>query len=219
MSVIRPIFISDPTNEYLFITKYISFPWVFTQSKNQRNLNVLSLHSECEKQNINNVLEISTASNNQFGKNLSAFNLKLYLKKYGLVSVESLYQGSKVFENGGPFIDLYSQIPSIAKTDERLKSNGKLVNFKVNETIWELNPTDLFYNWLYFNAINRNTDYLNELLKYDKFSDIMFNMNKSINCQARSCAIIVSLLKLNLFHKVIKDKDTFTYFMKNMKLP
>ena len=69
----------------------------------------------------------------------SAFNLKLKPKNLAKASVESLYQGSKVFENGGPFIDLYQGSALAAKKDERIKTSGELIGFHFQGVDWGLN--------------------------------------------------------------------------------
>ena len=52
-------------------------------------------------------------------------------------------------------------------------------------------------------------DIIEELVKYDTFTDIEFNPKKSINCQARTCAILVSLYKNDLLEKALNSKDDF----------
>jgi len=47
------------------------------------------------------------------------------------------------------------------------------------------------------------------LTKYDAFSDIEFNPKKSINCQARTCAILVSLINLDLLDKAMESPSNF----------
>ena len=42
------------------------------------------------------------------GKQASAFNLSIETKDGIRTTVESLYQGSKVFENGGPITEIYT---------------------------------------------------------------------------------------------------------------
>jgi hypothetical protein len=46
-------------------------------------------------------------------------------------------------------------------------------------------------------------------MNYDTFTDIEFNHQKSINCQARSAAIFVSLRKIEMLDKVLEDKELF----------
>lgn len=46
-------------------------------------------------------------------------------------------------------------------------------------------------------------------MQFDTFTDIEFNPQKSINCQARTVAIFVTLNKYGLFDKFISDKELF----------
>ena len=71
------------------------------------------------------------------------------------------------------------------------------------------NPKTFFYDWLYVNAVSQNKELLSKLSEYTAFTDIAFNPEKSINCQARSAAICVSLLKKGLLATVLENKETF----------
>lgn len=44
-------------------------------------------------------------------------------------SVETAFQGSKVFEKGGPYVDLLNGTSRDAKKDMRLKESGNLIEF------------------------------------------------------------------------------------------
>lgn len=77
-----------------------------------------------------------------------------------------------------------------------------------------MEPKTAFYDWLYLNALNQNQDLAAELTKYDVFTDIEFNPNRSISCQAKSAALYVSLIKLNLLHEALKSKDDFLSILK-----
>ena len=56
------------------------------------------------------------------------------------------------------------------------------------------------------------------LLAFDIFTDIEFNPQKSFNCQARSVAIAVTLLKNNLLEKILSDKSIFkTVYSSNIQ--
>ncbi len=142
-------------------------------------------------------MEISTKSGKELGRQASAFNLEVEVhgpKEVVFASVECLYQGSKVFEDGsGPFDDLYKDKATSrdAKKDERLKQHGRLKEFNCLGEKWGLN--DGFYDWLYLNGLLQNEDMASEIRKYTAFTDIEFNPKKSYNCQARSAARYVAL--------------------------
>lgn len=66
-----------------------------------------------------------------------------------------------------------------------------------------------FYDWLYVNALYLNKDLAKQVLEFDAFTDIEFNPNKAINCQARSAAIFVSLYRNQILDKAIKNEKAF----------
>jgi len=140
------------------------------------------------------ILEISTKSPNPLGVRLSAFNLRIfnsYIDSY--VTVESAFQSSKVFEFGGPFRNILTAGAKEAKQDQRLKTFGNLCSFEYENAKWPLEPKTFFYDWLYMSALLNQPELSEAILKYDTFTDIEFNHNKSINCQARTAAIFTSL--------------------------
>ena len=79
-------------------------------------------------------------------------------------------------------------------------------------------PKDFFYNWIYINASAKNKKYLEELDMYEAFTDIEFNPNKSINCQARSVAIAVGLKKAGILEKCISDEKVFLKEIYNIEV-
>jgi hypothetical protein len=61
--------------------------------------------------------------------------------------------------------------------------------------ILPLEPQSLFYDWLYISALMQphNEALLSELLRYHAFTDIEFNPEKSVSCQANSAALLLGL--------------------------
>ena len=156
------------------------------------------------------VLEISTKSDKQEGIMLSAFNLPFYHEEIqDRRHLENVFQSSKVFENGGPYRGLLNVAPKDAKKDPRLTESGFLKHFNLYGVDWPLEPKTLFYDWIYITALKQNQDLAVELMKYDVFTDIEFNHKKSINCQARSAAIFVSLSRQGVLEEKTKSKDAF----------
>ncbi|MCS5648799.1 MAG: hypothetical protein NZ820_05580, partial [Dehalococcoidia bacterium] len=74
---------------------------------------------------------------------------------------------------------------------------------------WELEPRTSFYDWLYIQAVYRQPNLGQNLDMYHAFTDIEFNPKKSINCQARSCALYVSLMKRQILENVLRDRQLF----------
>jgi len=205
----RPIFIPYGDGNRLVREVLIDFAWNPGFAPVQKKKNIAALHASAAAKGFPSLLEVSTKSEEALGVRLSAFNLKVLLNDGRSIPLESAYQGSKVFERAGPFIDLYNLPPREAKRDERLQSSGYLKGFRFEGVDWGLEPKTAFYDWLYIFALKEHADYLKKLFAYDGFTDIEFNPEKSLNCQARSCAILVSLLKKGLFPKVAYDKELF----------
>lgn len=211
----RPIFIPDSSSPYVE-EKNIEFQWYPGFAKSQAQKSIKSLHQATERSGISPILEISGKSAEYLGVSLSAFNLPIRIEN-DRMSVECAYQGSKVFENGGPYTDLYSRLSREAKTDPRLRNSGELIAFKFYGEDFPIKPQTGFYNWLYIKALGQNQNLARELKNFQGFSDIAFNPKRSINCQARAAAIFVSLSQHHqqLLEKILKNdknKDSFNIF-------
>jgi len=204
----RPIFVPGNSTDELVKETYVEFDWYPGFSAAQKEKSIRSLHQSANELGINPVLEISTRSLLLLGRELSAFNL-LYQEKNVVMFVESAFQGSKVFEHGGPFTDIYPLPAHQAKKDERIKSSGSLIGFDLLGERWILEPKTSFYDWIYLNAVHQNKTLGSQLLGFDGFSDIEFNPAKSFNCQARSAALYVSLKNLNLLDEALVDKKHY----------
>lgn len=215
----RPVFIPSFDSSVLVDTKMVDFQYHSGFAVVQKQKSITSLHEVIRNtQNVTQILEISSKSEIELGVALSAFNLMMIdKKKHQKFSVECAFQGSKVFENGGPFLDLLNATSREAKKDERLKLSGELKKFSFYGIDWALEPLTAFYDWLYINALNFNSDYHEQLLKYEAFTDIEFNPEKSINCQAYSLAMFVSLSKRNLLDK-IRDPNEFLKFYSDFQI-
>ena len=141
---------------------------------------------------------------------MSAFNLMVDFDGDKEISLECAFQGSKVFEGNIQYKDIYLKTSIEAKKDTRLRTSGNIIGFEFEENFWENEPKTAFYDWMYINALYKNhRDIVDELLEYEAFSDIEFNPKKSINCQARTCAVLVSLVKLDLIDEALKSQERF----------
>ena len=151
-------------------------------------------------------LEVSSKSEVRVGKEIGAFSLEL-----DGIFLENVFQAAKQYENGGPYLDLLNVSPKQAKRDERHCNSGKLVGFVRNDEIWTLEPKTAFYDYIYISALIKNFGYDLNISEYQWFTDIEFNPQKSINCQARAVAIYVALQKTALFNS-LKSKDSWITF-------
>ena len=206
----RPVYVAK--NFAPFVESVdVEFKFYNGFSAKQKILSIKSLHDAFKKNNPElKLLEISSKSENPLGVKLSAFNLKIFHEESGKIfSVESAFQGSKVFEDGGPYVDLFNKSSREAKQDERIRNSGKLTGFKFFDATFPLEPKTYFYDWLYLNAVNLNTDLADELVNYDAFTDIEFNPKKSVNCQAQSAAIFVGLSRAGLISDALSSEKDF----------
>lgn len=171
----------------------VSFEWCPGFSIAQKQRSIHAMHEEIRKRG-RNPLEISTKSEVSLGKRLSAFHLKL-----DGILLENIFQSSKVFEKGGPYLDLLEVSSKEAKRDERLKTSGDLVKFTYKDIDWPLIPRTVFYDWIYYNAVRESVsqEELEELKGYDAFTDIEFYPKRSINTQARAIALVQLIYIIN----------------------
>ena len=179
-------------------------------SSEQKKRSVRSLHDSYLALHPNaRILEVSSRSEIPLGVQLSAFNLSFETNKGNRLTVETAFQGSKVFEYGGPYTDLYTGSSLQAKKDPRIRNSGNITSFSFFGTEFETEPKTFFYDWVYINALKKRPDLWDELMAYSAFTDIEFNPHRSINCQAEAVAIFVSLNRNHLLDKATADSRAF----------
>ena len=205
----RPVFVPVTTGSMLVQEVPVEFRWHPGMAPSQKKKNVEELHHAAHIKGLEHLLEVSSKSDREIGKRLSAFHQKVRLADSSVVPLECVYQGSKVFESGGPFTDLFNVEPRVAKGDLRLRDSGRLIHFELEGLKFPLHPKSVFYDWLYANAIFPEREWLRRLGQLDGFTDIEFNPEKSINCQARSCALFVALEKRNLLDEAMNSFENF----------
>lgn len=193
----------------------VEFTWNGGFSLAQKRRNITAIHEGYavlhpgEK-----VLEISSKSAQENGEALSAFFLQKYVPGLGRsIPVENVFQGGKIFQNGGPYTSLYECTPLEAKRSELLKESGPLIGFRFEGRDFPLEPKTVFYDVIYLNALLENPALAKTVLEYDGFTDIEFNPQKSLNCQAKAAALFVALNRLGL-RDSISDFDTFLSLLK-----
>ena len=191
---IRKVFVPNSRSEKYVREYEVEFKWSQGKLIENTRESIKRMHFEAQRRyKLENLCEISGASIMPLGRLLSAFQLPVEINSE-LSPVECVYQGSKVFENGGPYQDLYHVDPRQAKKDPRLKKSGKLINFKLNDIEYSSEPKNAFYDILYIGALQKfikdsnisNHRFLKHFGESGGFTDIYFNPVKSINCQARS---------------------------------
>ena len=206
----RPIFISMKNKMELAKEVNIEFKYYNGFSTVQKSRSITSLHSSANKDGYKKILEVSTKSEHKLGWQLSAFNLMVCFEEGKNISLECAFQGSKVFENGVQYKDIYFVESIKAKKDSRLKESGNIIGFEYKGVRWNNEPKTAFYDWLYIKTLYDNyPEIIDQLCSYEVFTDIEFNPKKSINCQARTCAILVSLVALNLLEEALESQQNF----------
>lgn len=189
----------------------VEFQWFAGMSDAQKRRCIDSLHEAYTLRFPGvKVLEISSKSRQELGVKLSAFNLTKFVPSLGRsIPVECVFQGGKVFWDGvGPFTELYERMPIEAKRDGRLRSSGPVKAFFYEGREYSNKPETAFYCWIWCNAVLEHPELQAELLQYDAFTDIVFNPEKSRNCQAEAAAIFVTLARRGQLD-VLADFDAF----------
>lgn len=204
----RPVFAPGKRkNEAdVFMTEFV---WNSGLSVSQKRKNIAALHEAYMRRfPERKVLEISSKSELKLGVSLSAFNLRKYVPSLEKsIPVECVFQGGKVFTAGGPYTDLYEATSRDAKRDSRLKASGMLRHFFYEGEEFPIVPKTAFYNWIYINALMENPDLAVELVQYDGFTDIEFNPDKSVNCQAEAAALYVTLARKGVLDQCKEFED------------
>jgi hypothetical protein len=205
----RPVFVPNRSKSAYVLEIPVEFHWVAGMAVSQKQKSIASLHKSArERLAGTRILEISSKSTEPLGVSLSAFNLMLTLGGRR-VSVEVAFQAGKQFEKGGPFVDLLEGSSRDAKADMRLRESGRLVGFVLDDVKWPLEPLTAFYDWIYLHALAENPRMAEGLDGYGAFTDIEFNPQKSLNCQARSAALYVSLKRERLLETALASKEAY----------
>jgi hypothetical protein len=208
----RPIFMPAPESPELVNELFLSIKWHPGFAQSQKEKNIEALHEAAAQRGIAPLLEISSKSKSERGRHMSAFHMAVPTKNYGRIKLELAFQGSKVFERGGPFTDLYRKGDDEigqAKRDPRLQESGRLTGFCFEGIDFPLEPKTAFYDWLYCSFLWDHRDWATKLYAYAGFTDIEFNPQRSINCQARSAALFLSLMKRGDLESALQSPTVF----------
>ena len=219
----RPVFLPSP-GRTLAREENVEFLWSpgFAASQKRKNVEALHkeakllLHKEAKLLDVDKtILEVSTRSSEQLGRDLSAFNLMVKVEeRSATVSVEAAFQSSKVFKEAG----LQSHLLDLADGREikrRIRSLGdqELIGFKYDSEPWPLYPPTAMYDYIYLKALTQLVSKQRQLEKrimaFDAFTDIEFNPKKSLSCQARTCALFSGLGGLVPVRSLLKDPKKF----------
>lgn len=194
----------------------VDFDWFPGFALAQKRKSQISLHQNFLRTYPDEkVLEISSASLYSLGSALSAINMSKQTKE-GLTTVESAFQSSRIYGEGkdktGPFPE-YLFLPG-KECKKRVKELSRgMISYRYSfDNMFFFAPAhhiSLFYDYLYLNALcedeNRNAADMLLSVGYTAFTDLA---TRSLNCQARSASIFISLVHNGLIDKV-KDYDSY----------
>lgn len=214
----RPIFVPTPDSAELVKEIFLELTWHPGFAAVQKEKNITALHAAAAAAGYAPLLEISTKSANKRGRHMSAFHMRVPTKEHGLIKLELAFQGSKVFQRGGPFTDLYATEEmgiGKAKRDPRLKESGPLIAFRFEGMEFPTEPKTVFYDWLYCSFLADYRDWAAKLYEYAGFTDIEFNPRRSINCQARSAALFLSLMRRGVLDEALQSPERFIETLSN----
>ena len=181
---------------------FIEFKWESGISVSQKRRSCLHLHSALNVHyDLYPALDISSASPEQLGIDLSAFNLKWNGK-----TIECWYQGSKIYSNAGHMKHLYDCDSLTAKKSMKESNLGKLIGFRLVDTDYPMEPRTVFYDWIYLQGLLQY-DRKDEILKYQVFTDVQATTDIDA-CQARAVCIYKLLHEQNNLG-ILRDFDLF----------
>lgn len=205
----KPVFMPRVGSDNLVKTDMVRIERHVGFATRQKKKTLNDLHRVIKKKyGFKNVLELSTKSGNKLSFPLSPYSLQITNDNGQKSSVENAFQASKLFEQGGPYLDLLTEKPRQARKDERLISSGELTGYDYFGMEWGVEPLTTFYDWLYINALKQHPELHEEVVQYQAFTDISFNPKKSVHCAAYSLAMFVALHKRDLLEGV-EDPGTF----------
>ena len=205
----KPVFMPRVGSDNLIKTDMVRIERHVGFATRQKKKTLNDLHRVIKKKyGFKNVLELSTKSGNKLSFPLSPYSLQITNYNGQKSSVENAFQASKVFEQGGPYLDLLTEKPRQARKDERLISSGELTGYDYFGMEWGVEPLTTFYDWLYVNALKQHPELHEEVIQYQAFTDISFNPKRSVHCAAYSLAMFVALHKRDLLEGV-EDPGTF----------
>lgn len=205
----KPVFMPRVGSDNLVKTDMVRIERHVGFATRQKKKTLNDLHRIIKKKyGFKNVLELSTKSGNKLSFPLSPYSLQITNDDGQKYSVENAFQTSKVFEQGGPYLDLLTEKPRQARKDDRLISSGELTGYDYFGMEWGVEPLTTFYDWLYINALKQHPELHEEVIQYQAFTDISFNPKKSVHCAAYSLAMFVALHKRDLLQGV-EDPGTF----------
>jgi len=203
----RPIYI--PERKQLGVSiKPIEFHWFPGLSLAQKQRSIAALHAAAREAGYTPLLEISSKSPDSLGVAYGGFALH-YCQNGMDMPIEAAAEGSKIFANGGPYLDIYADNAVEAHRDARLKNSGPIIGYEFMGKRLPAEPEDWFYDWLYIQSAHDRASTSAKLAKYQGFTDIEKNPKETLACQAWAAALYVSLCACGKIEEALKDMENF----------
>lgn len=195
----------------------VEFQWHGGFSKAQALRCIHSLHGAyAGLRKGRRILEVSSASENDLGRRLSAFSLTVRhdaVAESRPMPLEVAYQSSKIFRSHGRLSRAADLAPGKAKRlAVEVDSVDDLTGFEWNGCRWPLEPPTAFYDWLFVQAVRQDPELSRQIIGYDAFTDIKFNPSRSLSSQARSAALFVGLSIHDELQTAVASMESFLSF-------
>ena len=139
------------------------------------------------------VLEISSRSPQELGRDLSAMNLRAAGDPRRR-TVEAVYQAAKCYGTGGPDTAYCESGYAAKRRDRERRRAGPLAGFEHEGLRWKTHTGSAFYDWLWTRSAlaSRGEALVARLQEYDAFSD-QFHRPGAVACQAKAAAIAAGM--------------------------
>lgn len=204
----RPVFIAKKTYPF-YDEVFVSFKYYAGFALVQKRRNIEGIHEAFHKLYPDlKVLEASSKAPTELGTSLSPFYLTSELDGQSY-PVENIFQASKVFQNGGPFLSLLDLSAIKAKTTSLTKTKGALLYYEYDGHRYPVDPRGWFYDWIYMNALKSQPELAADAMQYDAFTDIAFNPKTGATCQAKALAIYKGLLEKGKLDETLSSLPVF----------
>ena len=152
----------------------------------------LPFHRETCDRPRGRILEVSSRSPDELGRQLSAMNLRAAddpLRR----TVEAVYQAAKTYGAGGPATPARSGYEA-KRIDRERRRQGPLTGFEYAGRRWALETGTAFYDWLWARSALAayGPKIIERLQEYDGFTD-QFHRPGAKACQAKTAAMVAGM--------------------------
>lgn len=212
----RPVFMAKKSYPF-YQTVEISFKYFAGFAMVQKRKNIAEIHAGFEKLYPDvPVLEASSKAATELGKSLSPFYLMAEDDGHQY-PVECVFQASKVFQAGGPFLQLLNMEAIKAKTTSLTKTKGALLYYQYQNEKYPLDPKGWLFDWIYMKALQNHPQLQEKAMEYSAFTDIAFNPKTGSTCQAKCLAVFKGLSQKGILDEALASIPAFlkTVYKKN----